>query len=69
MSRQAKKKEIMKLRIKLGKVRAGYLKLYAINLRLIEEIKKEKEDYEDLKRQVEELKSKESKGILSRIFG
>lgn len=42
MSRQAKKKEIMKLRIKLGKVRASYLKLYAINLRLIEEIKKEK---------------------------
>lgn len=50
MSRQAKKKEIMKLRIKLGKVRASYLKLYATNLRLIEEIKKEKEDYEDLKR-------------------
>ena len=69
MSRQAKKKEIMKLRIKLGKLRVGYLKLYAVNLRLIEEIKKEKEDYEDLKRQVEELKTKESKGILSRIFG
>lgn len=69
MSRQAKKKEIMKLRIKLGKVRASYLKLYAVNLRLIEEIKKEKEDYEDLKRQVEELKVKESKGILGRIFG
>lgn len=69
MSRQAKKKEIMELRVKLGKARVGYLKLYAINLRLIEEIKKQKEDYEDLKRQVEELKSKESKGILSRIFG
>lgn len=69
MSRQAKEKEIMKLRIKLGKVRASYLKLYAINLRLIEEIKKQKEDYKDLKRQVEELKSKESKGIFSRIFG
>lgn len=69
MSRQAKKKEIMKLRIKLGKLRVSYLKLYAINLRFIEEIKKEKEDYEDLKRQVEELKAKESKGILSRIFG
>ena len=69
MSRQAKKKEIMKLRVKLGKVRAGYLKLYVINLRLIEEIKKEKEEYKELKRQVEELKAKESKGIFSRIFG
>lgn len=69
MSRQAKKKEIMELRIKLGKLRVGYLKLYATNLRLIEEIKKEKEDYEDLKRQVEELKAKERKGILGRIFG